>query len=202
MIVRYTISVLNSSILRVYPATVNAHVGRDRRRLLWPRPSMPMLVRDLPAHLASTPMLAGTVDAYVGPGRACTSRIDAYVGRATVDAYFVRATVDAYVGRDLASTPVLAGTCLRISHRRLCWPSTPMLRPRRSPAVCRGRRRASRGALAPTARSQGLAYVAERAVRRRGTADGLGSMWTGAVALAAGRMQWPYPRTGDPRVRG
>jgi hypothetical protein len=98
-----------------------------------------------------------------------------------------RSRIDAYLGRD---------------RRRLCspGPSTPMLRPRRSPAVCRGRRRVSRGALAPTARSQRLASAAECAVRRRGTADGLGSMWTGAVALAAGRMQWPYPRTGDPRV--
>jgi hypothetical protein len=66
-----------------------------------------MLVRDMHAHLASTPMFAGPVDAYVG-----RATVDAYVGRATVDAYVGRATVDAYVGRDvpadLASTPMLA----------------------------------------------------------------------------------------------
>jgi hypothetical protein len=188
--------------------------GTSHRRLCWPVPRVDAYVG---RRHASTHMLAGAtrrrlcrpvprVDAYVGrPGHACRSRIDAYVrgdgrrlcsrGRSTpmfawtVDAYVslgphgprLPGPVDAYVRR--AVDAYVAALC-------------------RSHAACRGRRADRGGALAPRERSRrGLARAA-CAVRCPGTADGLGSMWTGAVALAAGRMQWPYPRTGDPRVRG
>jgi hypothetical protein len=147
--------------------------------------------------------------------------VDAYAGRA-VDAYVrvyrrrlcFAGTAQAPAFRDRRRL-CFAGTAIAPAsrdrrrlcwpgRRRLCWPGRRRLccgtlpLARRVPGSARGPRRCASPARALATPGD----VAACAVRLPGTADGLGSMWTGAVALAAGRMQWPYPRTGDPRVRG